>query len=348
MTSSDDVEKIVQYLKLKPLGASIADCKAALDKAIIDGRKLSAYEHWGFVEKSNTGIRLTNMGRDFANGNSEKKIEIFRKVLRKSRAYSQALERAFHNNKDCILSSDVASLWFDNAKDEIGKPNENTLAYQVAAFFNISQAAGLGSYVVGRRGQQTRLDANLSEIQNFLTDTPVEIMSSTSNTPDSLPSMEVDMPPEADEIPPLGTVIRDPQVTRVFISHGKNTQIVEQVKTMLEIAGIDYEVAVEEETSAIPVPEKILESMRRCNAAVICVTGENTSSNTYSINENVLIEIGAAFVLYDKKVILIWDKNVKVPSNLQGLYRCELDGDKEISWSTGMKMMKALANFKNS
>ena len=82
----------------------------------------------------------------------------------------------------------------------------------------------------------------------------------------------------------------------------------------------------EEETTAIPVPDKVLTAIRRCDAAVICVTAdeqEKDKDGQHSINENVPIEIGAAFVLYDKKVVLVWDKRLKIPSNLQGLYRCE-------------------------
>lgn len=88
--------------------------------------------------------------------------------------------------------------------------------------------------------------------------------------------------------------------------------------------------------------------MRQCDAAVICVTAdeqEKDEDSQYSINENVLIEIGAAFVLYDKKVVLVWDKRLKIPSNLQGLYRCEFEGN-ELSWATGMKLMKAVSKFK--
>ena len=63
-----------------------------------------------------------------------------------------------------------------------------------------------------------------------------------------------------------------------------------------------------------------------------------------TINNNVLIEIGAAFVLYDQRVVLLWDKRLKVPSNLQGLYRCEFDGG-ELSFANGTKLAKAIKQF---
>jgi hypothetical protein len=59
----------------------------------------------------------------------------------------------------------------------------------------------------------------------------------------------------------------------------------------------------------------------------------------------VLIEIGAAFVLYDKRVVLLWDRRIQVPSNLQGLYRCEFEGN-DLNWGAGMKLMKAIKGFR--
>ena len=90
--------------------------------------------------------------------------------------------------------------------------------------------------------------------------------------------------------------------------------------------------------------------MRRCQAGIIAVTVDESrkdDEDNYVLNENVLIEIGAAFVLYDERVVLLWDKRLEVPSNLQGLYRCEFEGD-ELSWTAGMKLMKAIKGFKKS
>ena len=44
-------------------------------------------------------------------------------------------------------------------------------------------------------------------------------------------------------------------------------------------------------------------------------------------------------------MILLWDSRVKVPSNLQGLYRCQLDGGK-LDFDSGLKLQKALATIK--
>jgi predicted nucleotide-binding protein len=135
---------------------------------------------------------------------------------------------------------------------------------------------------------------------------------------------------------------------RVFISHSKNPGILEQIKTILDFGQFVPVVAEEEETPAIPVPEKVLSAMRGCGSAVISVSADESERHvdgTYGTNPNVLIEIGAALALYDRRVVLVVDKRVELPSNLQGLYRCEYEGD-ELGWTAGMKLQKALANFR--
>lgn len=135
---------------------------------------------------------------------------------------------------------------------------------------------------------------------------------------------------------------------KVFIAHSKNKKILEQVKQILEFGQFEPVIAEEVETSAIPIPKKIFGLMRECNCAIINISAdeqEKLADESYKINENVLIEIGASFLMYDQKVILLVDKRMELPSNLQGLYRCEYQGN-ELSWDTGIKLTKVLQEFR--
>jgi len=136
---------------------------------------------------------------------------------------------------------------------------------------------------------------------------------------------------------------------KAFIAHSKNKKILRQIKDVLEFGQFDYVIAEDVETTAIPIPEKIFGLMRECNCAIINISAdeqEKMPDDSYKINENVLIEIGASFLKYDKKVILLVDKRIELPSNLQGVYRCEYEGD-ELTWDTGVKLQKALQDFRN-
>jgi len=136
---------------------------------------------------------------------------------------------------------------------------------------------------------------------------------------------------------------------RVFISHSDNEEILDVLRTTMEVAGFEYDIAEDEETTALPVPSKIIDLMQRCSAAIINISADERevrADGSLGVNQNVLIEIGCAFVLYGQaRCILLWDKAVDVPSNLQGLYRCEYSNG-TLSAADLLKLQKAIANFR--
>jgi len=137
---------------------------------------------------------------------------------------------------------------------------------------------------------------------------------------------------------------------KVFISHGKNTKIVSQIKDILEFGNYEPVVTVEKESVSKPVPEKVLDDMRACGAAIIHVGTEmklldTTGGEVAMLNANVLIEIGAAMMRYGRNFILLVEDGVELPSNLQGLYQVRYTG-KELDNPATMKLLKAFNDFK--
>lgn len=142
----------------------------------------------------------------------------------------------------------------------------------------------------------------------------------------------------------------DAKANRVFISHGKQRAIVAQIKELLTFGSFEPVISVERESTAIPVPEKVFEDMRSCGAGVLHVGAEGKyldrdGNELAKLNDNVLIEIGAVMALYGKRVILLVEKGVVLPSNLQGLYRCEFEGDK-LDYDSTMKLLKTFSQFR--
>lgn len=142
----------------------------------------------------------------------------------------------------------------------------------------------------------------------------------------------------------------DSKANRVFITHGKQRAIVGQIKELLLFGKFEPIVSIERESTAIAVPEKVFEDMRSCGAGVLHVGAEghylDKDGNQHAkLNDNVLIEIGAAMALYGKRMILLVEKGVNLPSNLQGLYRCEYEGDK-LDYESTMKLLKTFSQFR--
>jgi len=171
-----------------------------------------------------------------------------------------------------------------------------------------------------------------------------------SVAPESKTPEEEKLRPSALPASPAATSHFDTKLNRVFISHGKQKAIVGQIKELLSFGNFEPVVSVERESTAIPVPEKVFEDMRSCGAGVIHVGAEGKyldveGKEHTKLNDNVLIEIGAAMALFGKKVILLVEHGVTLPSNLQGLYRCDFEGDR-LEYDSTMKLLKTFSQFR--
>lgn len=138
---------------------------------------------------------------------------------------------------------------------------------------------------------------------------------------------------------------------RVFITHGKNKAIVAQLKELLSYGKFTPVIAVEGESGAKPVPDKVLDEMRTCSAAIIHAGSEiealDREGNALKfLNQNVLIEIGAALALYGRRFILLVEQGTTLPSNLQGLYEVRYEGDR-LDYEATMKLLRAFSDFRD-
>jgi len=343
-TTLEDVEALLAYLKLKALGVPLKEARAVLDKKLLDGRKLSALEFWEIISREGDRLVLTQRGRKGARSD-EDKVSMFREILSSVRAYRTATEWAFQQGLPSVEPVDVAARWNQYNQDEVETDNERTLRENVICFFHLTQGAALGQLLLGRKGAPTRFEWDRAALRSFVEGAEISV---------AAPEVEEALEPAAgmpEEAPAEREAVREPSKPIIFISHGRNKAILADVKKMVELAGFEYSVAVEEETTAIPVPQKVMKAMKNCNAAVINVSADEPTTDsegkvTFQPNINVSIEIGAAQALYSEdRIILLWDKRVQVPSNLEGLYRCEYEGD-SLDLNTGMKLLEALANFR--
>ena len=137
---------------------------------------------------------------------------------------------------------------------------------------------------------------------------------------------------------------------RVFITHGKNQSLIEPIKKLLKFGDLEPVVSVLSQTVSQPVPGKIMEEMRSCGAAIIHVDNErnliDAEGNQHVIlNDNVLIEIGAAMALFGARFILVVKDGVKLPSNLQGLLELRYKGA-TLDVDDTVKLLDAIADMK--
>ena len=109
-------------------------------------------------------------------------------------------------------------------------------------------------------------------------------------------------------------------------------------------------VSIEIQTVAKAIPDKVMDDMRSCSAAIVHVGAErkliddNGDSHT-QINNNALIGIGAAMALYKGRFVLLVERGVQLPSNLQGLYEVRYEGE-QLDHDATMKLLEAFNAFR--
>lgn len=354
-TTMADVTTLCRYLATKPIGATMAEAKAVIESSVLDGRKINALKFWGLVEADEaTGkIKLSDLGRALTKNKFAHKADCLRKVIRAVPAYMSIVERAIHSKEHTTTTNEVAAHWHKHFSDEASE-SERVLNDQTVCFFQLAEGADLGKLTIGRQGHATRFDFVAENIDSMI-DNGEPAQETPEPAKEEVPeptATVIELPTPVPAVTPLSTTSPGSN-NRVFITHGKNKKILEQVKEIVTYGGFEAVVAQERETTAKPVPEKVFDEMRKCRAAVIHVAVDDVivdkdGKEHPQINGNVLIEIGAAMGLYPGyKFILLVEEGLKLPSNLQGLYECRYSGN-ELTASATMKLLKAFNEFKSA
>jgi hypothetical protein len=188
--------------------------------------------------------------------------------------------------------------------------------------------------------------------------TDVAHVPATSGDEHTEPEAGVDTPSEEEgsEPPPERKTFAAQAPTqlarRVFITHGKDRSFLDPIRKLLGFGEMIPVTSVEKQSVSKPVPDKVMEDMRSCSAAIIHVDAEQTlidkdAKEHKILNPNVLIEIGAAMALYGRRFILLVHEGVELPSNLQGLYQVRYKGD-ALDGDATIKLLEAINDIKNN
>jgi predicted nucleotide-binding protein len=274
-------------------------------------------------------IALTALGRRIVAPTAEgDDLAARREALLRPRVLREFLTRY---NESKLPSEQIGR----NVLEEMGVPVGRT----AEVFDMIVEGARSAGFLRELKGQ-TYVDLEAAVVQQSRLE---------SSAADDRGATKEDVHETRDEVvAPAATIRRN---GRVFITHGKNKDIVSQLKDLLTFGGFTPIVAMEQETVSKPVPDKVLGEMRSCDAAIIHVGTETRAIDSEGrehrmLNQNVLIEIGAAMALYGHKFILLVEKGVTLPSNLQGLYEVRYEGDK-LDYDSTMRLLRAFNDFRS-
>lgn len=345
-TTLEDILDVCNYLASKPTGATLKEAKAILDPKRLDGRKLSALRFWGLIEDHDDRMKITASGRELLKGD-ENGAHVLSKVIRNTAPYSAIVERAAHRHEDTLSTTDVAAHWHDHFRDQVAD-NEKILKDQAVCFFQIATGAGLGTIIIGRRGQPTRFSFLVEALNRFAEGAQARSEPPTTQLPAHTGGVAEPEKPEQAPDREEGTYRSQELGQGIFIAHGKNKKPLDQLKKILDQFKIRYRVAIDEPNLGRPISGKVREIMKACNCAILIFTADEEFRDSegqviWRPSENVVYELGATGYLYDNRVVIIKEDTVTFPSNFRDLGYIAFEKD-QLEAKT-MDILKELIGF---
>jgi hypothetical protein len=303
--TDNDVRVLVWYLRKRPGGVTPGEAASAVKKQLFEPAKIAAYESLGLVVRCGDRLKLDAHGRELAQALAPE-MRLFRAMLERVEPYRAMLEAAHGQRLDFLPHGEVASFWREHHPAALGIYTPKMVESSVTCFFQICQAAGLGTYIFGKKGQPTRLRLDQEEVLDFL-------------SADAPARAEGGPEPAAGAAP-------------AFISFGRGaTATAARVRSLLQLA--DIEAVMSERAAGGPLLLPSAEAMRRCRAAVFIVTA--------GLEEILRAEIAAAHLLYQGRLAFLWEEGVPAPEGLKGLDHFVLArGD--LAWDEGVRLARAM------
>ena len=333
LATANDVRELVQFLKKRPSGVCVSDVSQPIKKRIFYHKKIAAYEFWGIVTKTGEHLKLSPLGWKFAES-LEPEAQIYRKLISETVPYRSFLEQLYRQQIDVITHEDVANFWVQHHPGSVVLRDGSVASGPVVCFFHLCQAAELGTMTIGKRGQPARLRILRNELRAFIEQAPLSDMQVGPSNVTAIYEQSI-----------LNSLTQSKRL-RIYISAPKeDTEFANQISEILLLNDIDSEIVSRNEAAGSGiVSDEALAALRRCQAAIIVVPRDNGSGNLPSNLKLVFNEISAAFVLYQRRVMLLCEESTVLPANLKNLEFCTYDNVTP-TWTTCIALLKVIKGF---
>ena len=359
LATPSDVREAVRYLLRKPAGVSVVEAVSDAKRRVFEPRKVAAYEAWGLVERRGARVLLSPAGREFARKLAPES-EAYRDLLGAEPVYRAALEWMDRQPAEVVTHADLAAHFSAHLAGPPAPPDAKTLEGAVVCFFHLCQAAELGTVTIGKRGQPARLRVEREELAAWVAGgrrarpaaarahlkphgaadeaAREEARASASDLPAAAGRVERGPGPKAAGGPAL----------RLYVSCGEPaSNLLAGIRNTLELVDIECRVCGrggEPASPAVPVTDDAAELMRRCDAGLLVVTKEDCEEGA-GLRRSVLVEAGAAYVLYTGRVVILFEDGLELPHALGDLPRFAFRGD-SLTPEVALQLLRALKGLR--
>jgi predicted nucleotide-binding protein len=149
----------------------------------------------------------------------------------------------------------------------------------------------------------------------------------------SAPAEDTAIPVQLPAPPPVTDPVPErPKPMQVFVAHGKNRKPLEQLRKILNEWQVPFVVAVDAPNEGRPIPEKVADLMKSCSAGIFIFSADEeftdaSGNKIFRPSQNVIYELGAAALLYGRKIVVFKESGVTFPSDFSDLGTIQFEQD---------------------
>lgn len=277
---------------------------------------------YGLIEGNynSESISLTELGERYTNPSTEEqRLEAARDAIRSVPIFAQMLDH-YDNNK--LPPVDVLKGILERAPFSVpvGWSEEiaqlfTTNGWAVGFVRDISNAP----WVITQAGPPTeaRLAAPRAE------DVAAAAAPAGAAPPTQAPTDVATQPASA--APPTTEPPETPPARRqFFVAFGKDKQALAELQTILKELNIPYLVAEDQAHAGRPISEKVADLMKSCSAGIFIFSADEhfqdaDGKTVARTRENVVYELGAASLLYGRRIVIFKEEGLSFPTDFSDL-----------------------------
>lgn len=160
--------------------------------------------------------------------------------------------------------------------------------------------------------------------------TPADVIDAAADDEPAVPTTGDEATPSP--APPTAESTRPKNA--IFIGHGGKRGPMEQLVKILNEYSIPHKQAVAEPNQGRPIPQKVADVMRDCDAAILVFTADKeyfdkgTATASGRPVRTFSHELGAASVLYGDRIVIFKERGIELPSNFSSVGYIEFEPDK--------------------
>jgi hypothetical protein len=142
----------------------------------------------------------------------------------------------------------------------------------------------------------------------------------------------------------LTAVAKKHEKSRLYLSLSEVTAEMMDLKNLLELLGFECHVAERIQQANDQLTEKSFEPLKTCNAGIVVITETDCSAGITGnliLTPEIQMEIGAAYLLYDRRIILLRERGIDVPGYWKNITTFELNNSR-FDWQQGLALTKIL------